>query len=415
MIDREQMISSTTQFQRPALAVLAALLVLILTAPAASAQTYSILYTFQGGTDGGFPNPGLYRDASGNLYGISETAGNRSDCNNFGCGTLFKLTPGGQFSVLHTFTGGMDGWPNATWGALVPDSSGNLYGVADIRGQYGNGVVFRLTPSGSYTVLHSFASTSNDGMGPQFKLYRDPVTGIIYGTTFGGGPRGYNGYGTVYALSRAGVGTDLILHAFQGSDGADPQGDIAADANGNLYGTAGSGGTGCGTVWKMHNTGGAFTVLHNFTCAPDGYLPGSVVLDAQGNIYGGTDEGGDARSCPAFGCGIIYKISPSGQETILHTFHGNDGAVPNQMMFDANGLLWGTTAGGGTYDQGTIFTITTNGTFTNIYNFQGGLSGGVPYAGLVQDAQGNFYGTIGGGIMGCIQSGCGMIFKFTPQ
>jgi uncharacterized repeat protein (TIGR03803 family) len=75
-------------------------------------------------------------------------------------------------------------------------------------------------------------------------------------------------------------------------------------------------------------------VLYRFTCAPDGYIPGSVVLDAQGNTYGGTSEGGDARACPAFGCGIIFKISPSGQETILHTFHNTDGATPNELMFD---------------------------------------------------------------------------------
>ena len=193
-----------------------------------------------------------------------------------------------------------------------------------------------------------------------------------------------------------------------------PQGSLAADASGNLYGTAGQGGTaGCGVAFRVTKTGG-YTVLHNFQCAPDGYLPGSVALDAQGNIYGGTWEGGDATACPFYGCGIIYKITPSGQETILHTFRNREGASPNELMFDAQGNLWGTTAYGGAHNDGVIFKITTGGTYTDVYDFTGGMNGAIPYAGLIQDAEGNFYGTVGGGIVGCIQSGCGMIFKFTP-
>jgi uncharacterized repeat protein (TIGR03803 family) len=413
MVTREQSRSEASGFGRAAIAALAAVLLLTFAGRTAAAQTYTILYTFQGGTDGGFPNAGVYRDSSGNLYGITNTAGNRNDCNDYGCGTVYKLTPSGQLSVLHTFTGGADGWPNATLGSLIPDPAGNLYGVASIGGLRDNGTVFRITPSGGFTVQHTFPSSPNDGTGPQFSLLRDATTGVIYGTTFGGGA---NGYGTVFALSNAGVGSDIVLHSFSIGDGAYPQGSVSSDGAGNLYGTAGQGGSsGCGVVYKMRNIGTGFAVLHNFTCAPDGYLPGSVVLDAQGNIYGGTSEGGDASACPAFGCGIIFKITPSGQETILHTFHYTDGAAPNELMFDAQGNLWGTTAFGGTHDQGTIFKMTTAGSFTNEYNFEGGLNGGVPYAGLIQDPEGNFYSTVGGGIMGCIQSGCGMIFKFTPQ
>jgi uncharacterized repeat protein (TIGR03803 family) len=138
------------------------------------------------------------------------------------------------------------------------------------------------------------------------------------------------------------------------------------------------------------------------------------VVDAEGNMYGGTQEGGDPSACPFFGCGIIFKISPSGQETILHTFRNTEGAVPNELMWGADGNLWGTAAGGGAHDQGVIFKITTSGTYTDVYDFEGYLNGGVPYAGLIQDSAGNFYGTVGGGIEGCIASGCGMIFKFTP-
>ncbi len=411
MIFREQL--RELRLRRPALLALVALFVLTLVVQA-SAQTYSILYMFQGQSDGGFPTGGLYRDASGNLYGITDTAGNRNDCNDYGCGTVYKLNTSGNLTVLHTFTGGVDGWPGGTWGSLIPDQNGNLYGVASTGGLRNNGTIFRIAPSGEgFTVVHTFPSRPNDGEGPQFTLFRDPATGLMYGTTFNGGAQSY---GAVYVLTRAGAGSDAVLHSFGYSDGAFPQGSVAEDSSGHLYGTAGQGGSsGCGVVYKMTNIGTGYTVLHNFTCAPDGYFPGSVVLDAQGNIYGGTSSGGDVQTCPFYGCGIIYKISPSGQETILHTFHGTEGAVPNELMWGADGNLWGTTAGGGTHDQGTIFKITTGGTYTDVYDFEGYLNGGVPYAGLIQDSAGNFYGTVGGGIEGCIQSGCGMIFEFTPQ
>ncbi len=139
MVTREQSSSEASRFGRAVIAALAALLLLTFVAQTAAAQTYTILYTFQGGTDGGFPNAGVYRDSSGNLYGITNTAGNRNDCNDYGCGTVYKLTPSGQLSVLHTFTGGADGWPNATWGSLIPDPAGNLYGVASIGGLRDNG------------------------------------------------------------------------------------------------------------------------------------------------------------------------------------------------------------------------------------------------------------------------------------
>ena len=410
MIDREQSRSVTSR--QSALFALAALLVLTFAAQTSFAQTYTILYTFQGGADGGFPQGGLYRDAFGNLYGITNTAGNRNDCNNYGCGTVYKLDPSGNLTVLHTFTGGIDGWPNATWGSLIPDPNGNLYGMASIGGLRDNGTDFRITPSGAFSVIHTFPTAPGDGEGPQFTLLRDPTTGLFYGTTFNGGA---NTYGSVYVLTKAGFGSDQVLHSFTFTDGAFPQGSVAEDSQGNIYGTAGQGGTdNCGVAFKMRNNGAGYQVLYNFKCAPDGYFPGSVVLDSEGNMYGGTQEGGDVQNCPFFGCGIIFKISPSGQETILHTFHGKEGGVPNELMWGADGNLWGTTASGGANDQGTIFKITTGGTYTDVYDFQGGLNGGVPYAGLIQDSNGTFYGTIGGGLVKCIQSGCGMIFKFTP-
>ncbi|MGA8873967.1 MAG: choice-of-anchor tandem repeat GloVer-containing protein, partial [Candidatus Korobacteraceae bacterium] len=167
MINRAQSRSAT---RLSAWFALAALLVLTFAAQAAPAQTYSILYTFQGQSDGGFPQGGLYRDSSGNLYGITNTAGNRNDCNDYGCGTVYKLDTSGNLTVLHTFTGGVDGWPNATWGSLIPDQNGNLYGMASIGGLRDNGTDFRITPSGAFTVIHTFPTGPGDGEGPQFTL-----------------------------------------------------------------------------------------------------------------------------------------------------------------------------------------------------------------------------------------------------
>ncbi len=393
-----------------AVAKLVALVVFTIGTLPMLAQTYTVLYRFQGQADGGFPDGGLLRDAAGNLYGSTDIAGILTDCGNYGCGTVYKLTANGQFSVLHSFTGRSDGQNLNNYSSMIQDSQGNLYDLTSNGGAGNNGLIYRMSPTGAELVLHTFPSSPNDGLGPQFTLYRDANTGVIYGTTFAGGA---HNYGTVFAVPKAGVSNDVILHSFGGADGSYPQAGVVSDAAGNLYGTTGSG-AGCGTVFKMTRTGGNFTVLHHFTCAPDGFLPGPVILDAQGNIYGGTLEGGDSRTCPAFGCGIIFKLSPSGQETILHTFRNTEGSTPNELMFDSQGNLWGTTAFGGAHNNGVIFEITSDGTYIDRYDFLGGANGGVPYSGLIQDPQGNFYGTVGGGVLRCVQSGCGMIYKFTP-
>lgn len=404
-----------------ALALTLTLFLLTVGAVTATAQTYRVLYTFQNsGPNGDAPLAGLLRDSSGNLYGLTTEGGDTSlsACNHYGCGTLFKLTPSGQYSVLHTFTGGADGWPLETWGSLIADSLGNMYGVSAINGIYGNGVLFQMTPSGTFTIRHSFASYPTDGTGPQFTLYRDPRTFAVelYGTTFGGGAYGD---GTVFLQGGSSFESDRILHSFNKTDGFGPQAGLTPDAAGNLYGTAGQGGSSnCGVVFKL-SPSGQYTVLYNFACAPDGNLPGPVVLDAQGNIYGGTWTGGDihAPGCFPAGCGILYKLTPSGQYTILHTFHFTEGAVPNQMLLDANGILWGTTSHGGS-NYGVIFKLDPNDqTYTVVYTFDGEANGGTPYDGLIEDSQGNFYGTTNsGGNTGCghNQWDCGVIFEFTP-
>jgi uncharacterized repeat protein (TIGR03803 family) len=249
----------------------------------------------------------LIRDAKGNLYGTTSGGGGTGCHSSHGCGTVFKLHPTGKETVLHRFAGPDGANP---FSGVIMDTTCNLYGVTagggdlNCGGGYGCGVVYKLSKSGKFTVLHSFAGGATDGCSP-------------FGTP-------------------------------------------AMDSNGNLYGTAWEcGPLGVGIVWKLSNTG-TETVLHNFSYGPsDGAYPGSgVLLDASGNLYGNTWEGG------ASGVGTVYKLDTSGTLTLLHSFAGPEGSSP--------------------------------------------------VGGLIQDAQGNFYGTAEYGGSGVCNGGCGTVWKLTP-
>ncbi len=275
-------------------AVLCAALIMAAAGSASAAPTESVLHSFTGGSsDGAFPFAGLIADSAGNLYGTTQGGGASNN------GVVFKLAPGGTETVLHSFTGGSDG-SNPLFAGLIADGAGNLYGTTEFGGGTGCGgpgcgVVFKLTPTGSsYTVLHSFAGGSGDGANPYAGLIIDSA-GNLYGTTeFGGGP----GCGVVFKLAPG--GTETVLHTFTGSpnDGAFPTAGLFADSGGNLYGTTAGGGappppnappcggSGCGTVFKLA-PGGAETVLYTFcrlfNCN-DGAGPSGVIADSAGNL-----------------------------------------------------------------------------------------------------------------------------------
>ncbi len=209
------------------------------------------------------------------------------------------------------------------------------------------------------------------------------------------------GYGTVFKLSRAGKGT--ILHSFAGgSDGIGPVSGLTRDAAGNLYGTTEAGGgkgcirqSGCGTVFKLSRTSEE-TVLYRFDGAAEGETPaGGVIRDAQGNLYGTTEIGGDLRCYAPYGCGTVFMLSPAGVETILYNFSEEQGFEPSAgVISDGRGNLYGTTVSGGSF--GTVFKLTKTRQETTLYQFTGGSDGAFPFAGLVQDKQGNSYGTTAG-------------------
>jgi uncharacterized repeat protein (TIGR03803 family) len=259
--------------------------------------------------------------------------------------------------------------------------------------------------SAKETTLYTF-SGGTDGGSPYASLIRD-ANGNLYGATFAGGAKNL---GTIFKIDKA--KKETVLYSFTGSpDGEHSSSNLLRDKAGNMYGVAYEGGaSGFGAVFKLDKTG-TESVLYSFGSGTDGEYPGSgLIEDAAGNLYGTTGYGG------ASGNGTVYKISKSGAETILYNFSGADGQYPfGNLLRDSSGNLYGTTSYGGTSGNGTVFKLTRKGKETVLHSFAGGTDGANPYAGLVRDKKGNFYGTTYNGGAGCKGYDCGTVFKLTPN
>ena len=386
----------------------AAVLGLLLTAtPPAWSQTETVIYSFTGGADGANPVFGtLVRDAKGNLFGTTVQGGAA------GNGTVFQITPTGTEKVLYSFAGGTDG-ANPTAGLLR--AKGNLFGTTVYGGTFGAGTVFEIPKKGAEKVLYSFSGIP-DGVGPYGATLVADKQGNLYGTTNWGGVANY---GTVFEVTP--TGTEKTLYAFAGTpDGWAPVAGLVRDSKGNLYGVSYYGGPygdayGFGSVYEI-TAAGTEKVLYNFcpsgSSCTDGANPyaATLVRDTKGNLYGTTEWGG------AFNAGTVFEITKAGAEKVLYSFNGPpDGWQPFAgLVRDTAGNLYGTTAFGGAYGYGTVFKIAPSGTETVLYNFTGGADGANPWAGLVRDKQGNLYGTTAyGGNINC-SGGCGVVFKVTP-
>ncbi len=408
---------------------------LVATAQPLRAQTYTVLYSFTGtGGDGANPNEGVILDSQGNLYGTTVNGGSHGENKRHqGFGTAFKLTPSGTESIIYNFSGGVDAFPQG----LAWDAEGNLFGTTIGIGQprpkdtrsY-NGSVFKLKNGKQEwheKVLFGFTDANQtSGVTPAPGLVLD-AQGNLYGTTERGGDLSCDfGYGCGVVFEVTPSGTETVLHNFTlGSDGIFPSAALVRDAQGNLYGTTELGGNlscnppdGCGTVFEVTATG-TEKVLYSFAGGSDGAFPYSpLIFDAQGNLYSTTDIGGGS-GCGGQGCGTIFQLTPGGKETVLYSFAGGtDGVEPvGGLLFDSQGNLYGTTdlGGSGCTGQGcgTVYQLTPGGKKNVLYNFTGGADGGYPYFGsLVQDAQGNLYGTTYfGGDPNC---SCGVVFKLDP-
>ncbi len=278
-------------------------------------------------------------------------------------------------SILHSFKGGADGL--APYGALIRDAGGNFYGTTVNGGTFNRGTVFKLDSAGNETILHSFGG-SGDGALPQCALVRDPA-GNLYGTTVFGGTQGQ---GSVFKID--GNSNETVMYSFTGgSDGQNPYAALVRDSAGNLYGTTSAGGAfGYGTVFRL-DTSGVETVLHTFGGVPDGSIPyAALVTDKAGNFYGATSAGGTDN------LGTVFKLSATGQETVLHSFTGgNDGLQPLSTLLMVSDNLYGTTFGDFHIWAGTVFKVTTAGQSRTLYKFSGGADGKWPSAGLIRDSE----------------------------
>jgi uncharacterized repeat protein (TIGR03803 family) len=334
----------------------------------------TVLYSFTGGADGGYPYAGVIEDWAGNLYGTTSGGGSA------GAGVTFKVDQRGNETVLHSFTNGADGGYPLLAG-LIMDFAGNLYGDTPYGGTIGAGVLFKIDPAGHQTVMYSFPVT--DGIDPLSGVIQDS-TGNLYGTTTGGGPANA---GVVYKLDA--TGRETLLYSFTGgTDGANPQAGLIQDSAGYFYGTTESGGAaGAGVVFKLDGMGHE-TVLYSFTGGTDGAYPlAGLIQDSAGNFYGTTVGGGSG------GKGVVFKLDPMGHEAVLHNFTGPDGAGPySGVTFDSAGNLYGTTVGGGTRG-GVVYKLDPAGNYTVLHDFTYGPDGGFPWGGVTLDSAGNLYGT----------------------
>jgi uncharacterized repeat protein (TIGR03803 family) len=374
------------------------------------AQTLTVLHNFTGENDGGNPLAGLTIDSSGNLYGTAEVGGA------LGYGTVFKLAKSGSgftFDTLYSFASGTDGsYPTSR---LMPGPGGLLYGVTSGGGGAGGqGTVFSIAPGPVETVIYRFTNGDGSGEAPSCNLVFDKE-GNIYGTTSTGGS---NGSGTVFKLVKpqsGGAWTETVLHTFgSGADGQFPIAGVNFDASGNLYGTTSAGGTdGYGIVFELtpSKSGWTETILHNFTNGTDGSVPyGGLIFDKSGNLYGAATQGG------VNGGGTVYQLVPSGGSWTFNVLYsvpgwGISGTYRN-VSLDASGNVYATTHCDGTNSAGSVFELSPAGTSWNVntlHNFDGS-DGQYVFSSMVFDQHGNIYGTtqVGGA------NGYGVIWELTP-
>jgi len=383
----------------------------------AGAQTETTLYTF--GTigsfnDGYYPFAGLVQGRDGNFYGTTEQGGTNGEVD-VGDGTVFRINPSGVYTSLYSFGSSTNDGANP-YAGLVQGSDGNFYGTTYYGGTNDNGTVFRISPSGSETVLYQFGPSTqgiDNASGGSLSYAAggaNPAAGLVqgsdsnfYGTTSTGG-NCYN-CGTVFRISPSGAYTNLYFFGSSTNDGAYPLAGLVQGSDGNFYGTTYYGGTNyVGTVFRI-SPSGSETVLYQFGGSPtDGYGPqAGLVQGSDGNFYGTTYYGGTNY------VGTVFQISPSGAYTNLYSFGSSptDGYNPQAgLVQGSDGNFYGTTSQGGTnfdlnslaYDFGTIFRISPSGVYTSLFSFDSEPNGEVdPVAGLVQGSDGSFYGTTSGG------------------
>ena len=434
--------------------VLIASVVALILVPGSRAVTSGIEYKFRDVAEGEQPQS-LISDAAGNIYGTTYYGGQAGCGGYLTCGTVFEMTRNqdGSWSksVIYKFTGGSDGGTPGS--RLTFDSEGNLYGTTlqggGILCSSSCGTVFKLSPSGdgrwAISTLYTFQG-GGDGAGPTTGVIFDS-SGNLYGTAEGGGVcnPGCNGGAFKLTPGQGGSWTETTLYSFLGGADGYYLSALVFDTAGNLYGTTTYGGDtqgicgaqGCGKVFQLTpNQDASWTenVLYAFTDGADGGYPISgVTFDTGGNLYGETINGGDFY-CENAGCGVVFELAPNAtgawKETVLHTFHGQDGAqLEGGLVFDTSGDLYGTSTSGGSNPAcpfrggcGTIFELSPKAGGGFIFKPIGAFNdtdGADPATGVIVDSVGNLYGTTyTGGDLNCsvggVTGGCGVVFEIAP-
>ena len=367
---------------------------LIIAAPAEAASSrfgVDVPHSFGSGTDGAVPSAAVMQATDGNFYGTTSSGGAS------GHGTVFKMTPGGAVSILHSFTGGADG--SSPLAALIQATNGTFYGTTSAGGAFGMGTVFTMTPAGAFATLYTFTGGA-DGANPVAAVL-EANDGNFYGTTQLGGMANR---GTLFEINAAGAFTTLYTFT-GGADGAYPYAPLIQATDGSLYGTN-YGGTisTFGRAFKWALASSNLSVVHTFASgAVDGANPTSALLQAlDGNFYGTTLFGGASNN------GTAFRMTPDGTVTLLHSFTGGiDGGSPySPVIQTADGSLYGTTKVSASA-YGTVYKLSLPGALTVVHTFTGGGDGAVPSAPLVQASSGKLYGTASfGGAFGS-----GVVFR----
>lgn len=400
--------------------------VLLAVGQTAEAQTYTVIHSFTGGSDGGVPMAGVTLDHSGNLYGTANLGGNfGGNCGSAGCGLVYRLSNHSSSWVLtplHSFTGGNDG-SNPQIASVVFGPDGSIYSTTARGGgmcsnnPQGCGTIFKLQPapnacrnvlcSWDETILYSFDGT--DGANPIGALVFD-AQGNVDGVTNAGSFR--NG-GIAFQLQSSGLMVMTLAHLY-----GYPGSGITIGPNSNLYGSTFIGMSSPGTIYQLMQSGSDWisTNIYEFTGGNDGGYPkAGVTFDPAGNLYGATSSGGSGQG------GTVFQLTPSSNGwdfNLLYSFVGPGngllvvGPIGN-LVLDAAGNLYGTTYSDGAFGCGAVFKLNHNGdgwSYTSLHDFTCGTDGAFPYSNLVFDTAGNIYGTASGG--GAF--GAGVVFEITP-
>ncbi len=323
--------------------------------------TLTTLYSFcsqSNCTDGADPFEALVQASNGDLYGTTVEGGVDANSVFPGFGTIFKINASGKLTTVYNFCSLIDCSDGTNpYGGLIQAADGNLYGTTYNGGFDGAGAVFKITPTGKLTALYSFCSLSDctDGDFPFAGLVQ-ATDGNLYGTTYYGGS---NSGGTVFKITPGGVLTTLHSFCSEASctDGSNPEGAMVQGEDGNLYGITAAGGANgsTGTLFKI-TLSGSLTTLHSFCsqsdCTDGGYPSAGMVQGTDGNLYGTTSEGG------ANNFGTVFKITARGVLTTLHSFDSTEGAPSYAgLVQGTNGSFFGTTPVGGTSKDGTAFSL----------------------------------------------------------